>query len=73
MKTTVTARGQTVIPAKIRKEHQIEISTKLEWIDDGDTIRVVPLPKDCVEEARGISKGLYCKLMKERGLERQFG
>ena len=30
MKTTVTARGQTVIPAKIRKEHQIEISTKLE-------------------------------------------
>ena len=35
MKTTVTARGQTVIPAKIRKEHQIEISTKLEWIEDG--------------------------------------
>ncbi len=35
MKTTVTARGQTVIPAKIRKEHQIGISAKLEWIDDG--------------------------------------
>ena len=30
MKTTVTARGQTVIPAKIRKAHQVDISTKLE-------------------------------------------
>jgi bifunctional DNA-binding transcriptional regulator/antitoxin component of YhaV-PrlF toxin-antitoxin module len=73
MKTTVTARGQTVIPAKIRKEHQIEISTKLEWIDDGDTIRVVPLPTDSIKAARGISKGLYRRLMKERELERKLG
>jgi bifunctional DNA-binding transcriptional regulator/antitoxin component of YhaV-PrlF toxin-antitoxin module len=73
MKTTVTTRGQTVIPAKIRKEHQIEISTKLEWIDDGDTIRVVPLPTDSIEAARGISTGLYLRLMKERELERKLG
>jgi bifunctional DNA-binding transcriptional regulator/antitoxin component of YhaV-PrlF toxin-antitoxin module len=73
MKTTVTARGQTVIPAKIRKEHQIGISAKLEWIDDGDTIRVVPLPSDAIEAAKGISKGLYRKLMKERELERKLG
>jgi bifunctional DNA-binding transcriptional regulator/antitoxin component of YhaV-PrlF toxin-antitoxin module len=73
MQTTVTARGQTVIPAKIRKEHQIEISTKLEWIDDGDTIRVVPLPTDSIEAAKGISKGLYSRLMKERELERKLG
>ena len=73
MKTTVTARGQTVIPAKIRKEHQIEISTKLEWIDDGETIRVVPLPTDSVEAAKGISKGLHRRLMEERELERKRG
>ena len=73
MKTTVTARGQTVIPAKIRKEHQIEISTKLEWIDDGDTIRVIPLPTDSIKAARGISKGLYRRFMKERDLERKLG
>jgi len=73
MKTTVTARGQTVIPAKIRKEHQIEISTKLEWIDDGETIRVVPLPTDPIEAAKGISKGLYRRLMEERELERKLG
>jgi len=73
MKTTVTARGQTVIPAKIRKEHQIGISTKLEWIDDGETIRVVPLPTDPIEAAKGISKGLYRRLMEERELERKLG
>jgi bifunctional DNA-binding transcriptional regulator/antitoxin component of YhaV-PrlF toxin-antitoxin module len=73
MKTTVTTRGQTVIPAKIRKEHQIEISTKLEWIDDGETIRVVPLPTDPIEAAKGISKGLYRRLMEERELERKLG
>ena len=72
MKTTVTSRGQTVIPAKIRKAHQIDISTKLEWIDDGETIRVVPLPTDSIEAAKGISKGLYQRLMKERELERKL-
>jgi bifunctional DNA-binding transcriptional regulator/antitoxin component of YhaV-PrlF toxin-antitoxin module len=72
MKTTVTSRGQTVIPAKIRKEHQIDISTKLEWIDDGDTTRVVPLPTDSIEAAKGISKGLCRRLMKERELERKL-
>jgi bifunctional DNA-binding transcriptional regulator/antitoxin component of YhaV-PrlF toxin-antitoxin module len=35
MKTTVTVRGQTVVPAKIRKDHQIGSHTQLEWIDDG--------------------------------------
>jgi bifunctional DNA-binding transcriptional regulator/antitoxin component of YhaV-PrlF toxin-antitoxin module len=72
MKTTVTARGQTVIPAKIRKAHQIDISTKLEWIDDGETIRVVPLPKNPIETAKGISKGLCRRLMKERELKRKL-
>ena len=44
MKTTVTVRGQTVVPAKIRKDHHITPNTQLEWIDDGETIRIVPLP-----------------------------
>jgi bifunctional DNA-binding transcriptional regulator/antitoxin component of YhaV-PrlF toxin-antitoxin module len=73
MRTTVTSRGQTVIPAKIRKEHQIGVSTKLEWIDDGETIRVVPLPPDAIRAAKGISKGLHQRLLKERELERQRG
>lgn len=73
MKTTITSRGQTVVPAKIRKAHQIETNMVLEWIDDGETIRVVPLPADAISAARGISKGLRRKLNQERELERQRG
>jgi len=71
MKTTVTSRGQTVVPAKIRKEHRIVPKTKLEWIDDGETIRVVPMPRDSIRAAKGISKGLRRALLRNRSLERK--
>ncbi len=71
MKTTVTSRGQTIVPAKIRKHHKIHPQTQLEWIDDGQTIRVVPIPPDPIKAAKGSSKGLRQKLLKEREIERQ--
>ena len=71
MKTTVTQRGQTVVPAKIRKDHQIGPQTQLEWIDDGTTIRVVPLPPDTIRAAKGLSQGLHQRLLEERARERQ--
>lgn len=54
MITTITVRGQTVVPAKIRKTHHLGPECKLEWIDDGFSIRVVPLGLDTIREARGI-------------------
>lgn len=71
MKTTVTARGQTVVPAKIRKAYHIQPQTQLEWIDDGRTIRVVPIPPDPVQAAKGSSKGLSKRLLEERERERR--
>lgn len=71
MRTTMTSRGQTVIPAKIRKAHQMRPKMQLEWIDDGQTIRVVPIPADPIRAARGASRGLRRRLMNERELERQ--
>jgi AbrB family looped-hinge helix DNA binding protein len=73
MRTTVTSRGQTVVPARIRKDHQIHPQTQLEWIDDGETIRVVPLPLDPIRAAKGLTQGLHQKLLKERERERQRG
>lgn len=70
MKTTVTSRGQTVVPAKIRKAHEIDTRTRLEWIDDGRTIRVIPIPEDAVRAAKGISRGLGDALRREREIER---
>jgi bifunctional DNA-binding transcriptional regulator/antitoxin component of YhaV-PrlF toxin-antitoxin module len=73
MKTTGTARGQTIVPVKIRKAHQIGSQTQLEWIDDGKTIRVVPLPADTVRAAKGSTKGLHQKLLEARAWERRRG
>jgi len=70
MKTTVTERGATVVPAKIRREHGIEPQTRLEWIDDGHTIRVMPVAEDPVRAAKGISRGLGRRLLAERQRER---
>ena len=73
MRTTVTERGQTVVPARIRHDHGIEAQTKLEWIDDGYTIRVVPIPEHPVRAARGSSRGLGRRLLTERERERARG
>ena len=70
MQTTVTSRGQTVVPARIRRDHAIEPETVLEWIDDGESIRVVPLPRDPIGAAVGLTKGFGDKLLAERHLDR---
>lgn len=72
MRTTVTARGQTVVPARIRRDHGIESQTRLEWIDDGHSIRVIPLPEDPIRAARGISRGLSRRLLAEREHDRGY-
>jgi bifunctional DNA-binding transcriptional regulator/antitoxin component of YhaV-PrlF toxin-antitoxin module len=71
MRTTIAAHGRTVVPAKIRKDHQLHAPMQLEWIDDGETIRVVPIPIDSIRAAKGSSKGLYHRLMQERRRERK--
>jgi bifunctional DNA-binding transcriptional regulator/antitoxin component of YhaV-PrlF toxin-antitoxin module len=70
MRTTISARGQTVVPAKIRRDHEIEAQSRLEWLDDGHTIRVVPVPEDSIRAAKGSTKGFGSRLLKERRRER---
>ena len=57
MHTAVTKRGQTVIPAAIRKRYQIGAGVHLVWLDDGETIRVVPVPDDPIQSLRGRGRG----------------
>jgi len=43
MRSTITSRGQTVVPAPIRERFRLGPTTRLEWIVEGDgSIRVVP-------------------------------
>jgi AbrB family looped-hinge helix DNA binding protein len=72
MKTTISARGQVSIPAALRKKYGLEMETQVEWIEDGNTIKIVPLPKDPIKAFRGAGKNRYTsdKLIKDRRKER---
>lgn len=73
MRSTITARGQTVVPAPIRERFGLGPSTRLEWIVDGDgAIRVVPVALDPIAAFRGSgSGGGTARLLKDRALDRQ--
>lgn len=55
--TSVTKKGQTTIPAAIRKRHHIHEGDRLVWLDDGKVIRVVPVPRDPLKALRGSGRG----------------
>jgi AbrB family looped-hinge helix DNA binding protein len=73
--TTVTIRGQTVVPSELRKRYKIVPGDRLLWIDDGSSIRVVPVPADPIEALRGVGKGegLSERLLEERARDRKRG
>lgn len=73
METTVTKRGQTVVPARIRKQFQIQEGDRLVWLVDGKTIRVIPTPADPIAALEGSGKGekLVARLLDERRKDRR--
>ena len=57
MRTTVTKRVQTVVPAAIRERYGISAGDFREWIDDGRGIKIVPIPADPIKALRGSGRG----------------
>ncbi|GAB6063461.1 AbrB/MazE/SpoVT family DNA-binding domain-containing protein [Deferrisoma palaeochoriense] len=57
MQTAVTKRGQTVIPAALRRRYGIREGDRIEWIDEGGVFRVVPVGRDPVAALRGRGRG----------------
>ncbi|MBI1987299.1 MAG: AbrB/MazE/SpoVT family DNA-binding domain-containing protein [Nitrospinae bacterium] len=74
MKTTVSARFQTVIPTELRKKFNIKANSKLEWIDGGKVMIVVSVPADPIGAVRGMfkGKGLANALIESRQEERRL-
>lgn len=74
-KSSVYARGQTVIPKLIREALAIEYGTKLHWEVREGVIHVMPIPKNPVQALRGILKGhglTVERVLEERKAERKL-
>lgn len=57
MRSTITARGQTVIPVAIRRQFKLSPADRLQWIVEMGSIRVVPVRADPIAAFRGQGKG----------------
>jgi AbrB family looped-hinge helix DNA binding protein len=74
MQTTLTRRGQIVLPAEIRKRYKFKEGDQFVWLDDGKTIKLIPIPKDPISALQGRGKGekLLVKLLDERKKDREY-
>ncbi len=73
MRSTITARGQTVIPVEIRRRFNLTPADRIEWIVENSTIRVVPVRKNPIEAFRGQGAGGSVKrLLEERTRDREL-
>ena len=67
MTITVSARGQMVIPASIRKRYGIKQKSVAELLDLGKEVVIVPIMEKSMLKSRGILKGVSTNdLVKER-------
>ncbi len=73
MKTTVSVRGQTVIPHEIREALEIHPQSKVEWELRAGGAFLRPVPKDPVRACVGLLRGRglgTSTLLEERRRER---
>lgn len=73
MRTTVTQRGQTVIPAELRRRYHLEQGDQIEWLDTGSGLQVLPVAADPIAALRGSGVGerLVARLLEERARDRR--
>jgi AbrB family looped-hinge helix DNA binding protein len=57
----ITEKGQVTIPVEIRERFGLLPHTEVEFVVDGDAVRIVPLPGRAEERGRNIVRRLAGK------------
>jgi AbrB family looped-hinge helix DNA binding protein len=73
MTVTVSEKGWVVIPAELRKKHNLNPGTEVQVVDYGGVLALVPKLQDPVRQAAGMLKGrksLRRVLLAEHRIER---
>lgn len=67
MKTTITKKGQIVIPAKIRHRRKIKPGQQFEVVDKSNEIKLIPIETIPISKAKGwlISSKSTAELLAE--------
>jgi AbrB family looped-hinge helix DNA binding protein len=76
MTVAVSEKGWVVIPAELRKEHNLNPGTKVQVVDYGGVFALAPKLQDPIHQAAGMLKGrksLRRALLAEHRIERQKG
>jgi AbrB family looped-hinge helix DNA binding protein len=70
--TTITSRGQTVVPAHLRARLGLAEGAKLRWIEGVGALVVMPVPDDPIDAFAGKYRGagLLKRLLRERRSDR---
>jgi len=73
--STVTIKGQVVIPSGLRRKYGITKGTRVIFFDHGGEIGLIALTPDCIDANIGFLKTrgkLRKALQKEKKVEREF-
>ena len=55
--SSVSTKGQLIIPYKFRKKYGINSHSTVKWIDTGQGLMLIPISDDPIASSRGMLKG----------------
>ncbi|MEW6506709.1 MAG: AbrB/MazE/SpoVT family DNA-binding domain-containing protein [Bacteroidota bacterium] len=71
----VTTKGQLVIPSKLRRKFGIKPGTRVNFFEEGDGIKIIPITAELIDANKGFMKTggrLLKALMEEKKREREL-
>lgn len=72
--STVTSKGQIVVPARLRRRYGLKPGTKVYFIERGNEILFQPVTKEYIGSVHGMLRSetsVTKELLKERARERE--